>query len=897
VFGTKDAFKNGVRHERISGKRRIMTGIPTLKRLVFVLVLMAALLNPLPAQDSGLDALVGRLQTALSAGDKPGYLTAFRPAVHDQEADYFDDLFSRLKMDRVMLRRVRSGNVGESGGPFYVQALFENSYAAIQETWQVILERADGGWQIKDKKIAGDISSLYKIAMPNDRVERVARIEVSHQDIRLTFTDALVFYDNIPEIETALIILGRGKLHYVPSSPAERHQLEMAYGRTVLDEDLDGVFLRFSRSFFDGNIRIEKAAAGRQAPVAQADINRAYSIFASDYSRSFTVENSMNGQLYSTLPQSQEALFELRTPRGQQFTYIYSPFAEEQIHFIDRSHDRLINLYSPPEEPGLKRMVLSFSQTFDVRNYSLDVDFTPATKYFSVKARLDLMARADHLDCLKLYLNSGLEILHITDGTGQDLFYTQDRLRNLLYIYLLEPANKDMSFSLEITYRGRLDPPEAVTDVLALPQVDKSFALIPITYETHFYTHSARWYPAPADEDYFTARLRFIIPPEYGCVANGLLLNKVRLNGIQNVEAIEKVGRSVYTFETKSPVKYLSFIVGKFQKEQEAAIFPPGSLYQTPSIYLRAPGAFEMSRDILRFFESLFGPFPFEKLDLVQRLWTAGGGNSPASFIILNEIPRPPNSRIILNSSSPVDLSRWKEYFLAHEIAHQWWGQGVTWTTYHDQWLSEGLAQFSAIRYLREKYGEKTYAGILKKFSQWTRKESRWGAISLGSRLSYLDFNAFQALIYDKASLILAMLQGVIGEEAFAAGLRDFFQAYKYASARTSQFRAVMEKRSGRDLFLFFNGWFDSFELPKVRVASALVDKEGEQVLRFKVEQQTNIFVFPLTVQWQESGRTERRTLVVDDRMKVFEFPVKAKPQKVRVDPDEIFPGALDIGP
>jgi len=866
-----------------------------LKMPVHVFILILALLSPVLAQDTGLDALVGRLQAALSAKDQAAYLAAFSPVLHDQEADYFDNVFSRLKMERVALRKVQSGNAGVPAGPVYIQAFFENSYAAIQETWQVSLDRTHETWLIKDKKITGDISSLYKIMMPNDRVERAAKVEVIHQDIRLTFTDALVFYDNIPELETALIVIGRGRLQYDPSAPAERHQLEMAYGRTGLDEDLECAFLRFSRSFFESNIRIEKAADGRQAPIAQADVNRAYSIFASDYSRSFTVENSLNGQLYSILPQSQEAVFELRTTRGRQFTYIYSPFADEQIHLIDRSQDRLINLYSPPEEPGQKRMFLSLSQKFDVRHYDLDVDFTPATRYFSVKAKLDIAAKTDHLDNLKLTLSPDLEILHIYDPSGQDLFYTQDRLRNLLYITLLEPAAKDESFPLDIYYRGRLEAPEALTDVLALPQIDQSFALIPITYETYFYTHSARWYPTPSDEDYFTARLRFIIPPEYQCVANGLLLNQTKLNSIQNVEAIEKVGRSIYTFETKAPVKYLSFIVGKFQKEQEAASGPPGSLFQTSSIYLRSQGEFETSRDVLRFYENAFGPFPFEKLDLVQRLWTSGGGNSPASFVILNEIPRPPETRVILNSNSPVDLSRWKEYFLAHEIAHQWWGQGVTWGTYHDQWLSEGLAQFSAIQYLREKYGEKTYAGILKKFAQWSKKKSVWGAISLGSRLSYLDFDAFQAVIYDKASLMLCMLQGIIGHEAFAAGLRDFFQTYKYSSARTSQFRAVMEKASGRDLSLFFKGWFDSYELPKARVVSSVAEKEGEYILRFDVEQQEGVFVFPLTVQWQEPGRTERRSLVVDEKTKMFEFRLKAKPQKVKVDPDEVVPGFLDV--
>ncbi len=116
----------------------------------------------------------------------------------------------------------------------------------------------------------------------------------------------------------------------------------------------------------------------------------------------------MNGGIYSTLPQSDEAVFEFLTASGRELAYINSPFAQESIHLIDRTQDRLVTLYSPPEEPGQKRMLVTLGPRFDVLNYSLDVDFTPQTRYLSAKARMDILAKTDHLQDLKLSLNPAL---------------------------------------------------------------------------------------------------------------------------------------------------------------------------------------------------------------------------------------------------------------------------------------------------------------------------------------------------------------------------------------------------------------------------------------------------------------------------------------------------------
>jgi aminopeptidase N len=261
------------------------------------------------------------------------------------------------------------------------------------------------------------------------------------------------------------------------------------------------------------------------------------------------------------------------------------------------------------------------------------------------------------------------------------------------------------------------------------------------------------------------------------------------------------------------------------------------------------------TRDILSFYEKMFGPYPFETFCIVHRSWEEIGGHSPASFIVLNQLPRVLSSALITKSNSPVNLVRWNEYFLAHEIAHQWWGQGVTWASYHDQWISEGLAQFSTILYLEEKHGESAFSDIVKRMSKWVEKKTDWGPIIFGSRISYFDFFAFQAIIYNKTSLVLNMLKDMLGDELFFSGLREFFSRYKHGAARTGNFIAIFSEVSGQDLAPFFDGWFRSHLLPEVKVERDQRREENEYVLRFKIIQSREPFVFPLWIEWFEDGK------------------------------------------
>jgi hypothetical protein len=856
---------------------------------LWILVLaLGAGQTPQPAPQTP-DGFFLQIQGLLQKKDVAGYLDAVAPDIRAEEENRLSVFFQEFKMESVKLRLAgkKAGSDGETS--LFCQAYFENETSVMIESWQLTVALRDGRWEIVAKTAAGNVSTLYKIKIPSDRVERARSVDISHRDIRLAFTDATVFFDNIPGLKTAFLVVGKGTVLFSPSDPIEQHQMELLYKKKFLEDNIDYVYIRCAEGFASSNMRITPAQGAPD--VSQAERDRAAELFNRNYFRSYTIESSVDKELLSFLPQGEEAVFEFRARRAGELTYVYYPFSEEEVNLYDRSKDRVISLYNPVEEDTQgKRFYLSFAEKYDVDRYQLDLSYSPASSYLSGKARISIVPKTESLDSLKFRFNPDLEILKILDQEKRELFYSHDRLRKYLYVYFISPPAEQQPTWVEVYYRGRVTPPTPTTDVVA-QAVSANKLIFRPRYETVLFTKEGFWYPAPPDEDYFLARLKIIIPPEWKCVAIGEMAEKSRWDEMEDVVELEKAGSPVYTFETRSPVKYLSFIIGKFDRAREAAKPVPIQDYVSTEVMARDVGVVDDAKGILDYYIRSFGPYPYEKLGIVTRLFPMAGGHSSASFIVLNLVPWQGETPYPVTSGSPVNLSDWDEYFLAHEIAHQWWGQGVSFLTYKDQWLSEGLAQFAAASYIRTKYGEKAYASILKKFSQWTEKKSDKGPIAIGSRLSFFDYDAYQAVIYDKAALVLFMLQDLLGDDVFFSGLREFFNKYKYGPARTENFIATMERISGRNLRSFFQGWFQSYELPEVQTSWTEENTGQGSRLKIRVTQTKGRFVFPLWIEWTSRGETRSQMAVIEEASQEIVWPIPGKVDRVRVNPRRAVPG------
>jgi hypothetical protein len=855
-----------------------------------VLFLCIPLLLSFQENEQTVDNFFLNIQQSVSQRDIQAYLSSYAEHLRERENDNILSLFDTFEVETVLFHVAHSQKTGADAFLIHVQVLFQNSYAVKIETWRLKLVKNRSHWVIQEKAALGEDKNLYKVSIPSERVERADRVEIDHVDIRMKFKDALLFYDNIPLRETALLVIGKGQVEFSPSSPRERHQLELIYKKDSLQENLEYAYVRCSDGFFKSNIKIVRQE-NKNPAVSRKDLNKAHSLFRKFHSRSFTIEDSLTGGLLSFLPKGEEAVFEFKAENKGNFTYIYSPFAEEEVNLYQWEKNRIINLYSPILAEEKKRLFISFSKLFEISDYQIDIHFNPKNSYISGKAKLTVKSKVDFLDGIKLKLHPNLEVLRISDGKKHELFYTRDKLRKFLYVYFYNMPKDEKTLTLEIFYRGKLVPEKQAEDVISSYQYQDTIILNQPKYQTHLYTRSAFWYPAPSDEAYFTARLKIILPPGFTCISNGKLVERSTLDSLEDVEDLEKIGSSIFIFESENPLKYLSFIVGKFRIMDEVSSPLPFQYFRGTEIHGFRWDLFGEAMKIFNFYQKRFGDYPFEKFTIVHRFWPQGGGHSPASFIVLNERPRVVGQRRFQPKGSPVNLSRWKEYFIAHEVAHQWWGQGLSWGSYHDQWLSEGLAQFASVIYLREKYGEGAYSQIMKKFSSWTRKKSEWGAIMLGSRISYNDFEAYQAIVYNKAAVVLNMLKDILGEDVFFHALREFFDRYKYTAPRSKEFFSTFEEISGEDLSVFFDGWFESYRLPDVKVTHLVEKTDQGYLLKLNVVQLKGTFDFPLWIEWKEDGDRVRKNVRVNSAISEFVFERENKPEKIKINPDDWVPG------
>lgn len=209
------------------------------------------------SQKQSIDEFILNIQNFLDQKNIEGYLENFFGESREEEEENIKHKIDQFQIDNVRLFKASKLRWKGDDAEIYLQALFQNSYSVVRETWYLKLLEVDGRWQIKEKKVTGAFNTLYRIQIPSARVERVKSIEIENIDIKISFTDAILFYDNIPEMETALLVVGKGRLFFSPSDPIEKHQLEILYKRNFLQDELTYAYLRFSDHFFQNNIKIK----------------------------------------------------------------------------------------------------------------------------------------------------------------------------------------------------------------------------------------------------------------------------------------------------------------------------------------------------------------------------------------------------------------------------------------------------------------------------------------------------------------------------------------------------------------------------------------------------------------------------------------------------------------
>jgi aminopeptidase N len=221
----------------------------------------------------------------------------------------------------------------------------------------------------------------------------------------------------------------------------------------------------------------------------------------------------------------------------------------------------------------------------------------------------------------------------------------------------------------------------------------------------------------------------------------------------------------------------------------------PLSFFVYPRDLSKARTDFSVLPEIMPVYERLFGPYPFAREKYGVAEFPIG------SFREHQTLPS--------YGSSFITGDHRNDWILAHELAHQWFGNSLSVASWSDAWLNEGLATYAAALWREASGGKRAYAATMGKF----RKGDLHGSLYVPDSLDVKDM--FSDVTFQKGAWVLHMLRHVMGDSAFFSGLRKYVAQHSYRNVTTNEFRQAMETAAGEDLKWFFEEWVYGAALPQ----------------------------------------------------------------------------------
>jgi hypothetical protein len=851
-----------------------------------------------PLQADPVVRLLADLEAAVLSGRVEDFRALASPGISTDSTAVFERAIAQGPATSITIRE-RTRQPKETGYEIIAEALIGHGRNGRLVTWTMRAARRDDSARVALEALSetGSLGGLVRLALDASKQFAVRDLRFVAPDLVVTMKSGDAFVAEDDEGVTALVLNGRGTVTFSPPDPAEQGELRVFNGRPAFTAGFESALIRLNSAEFDSRVSRQSLSPVAVHPAALA---RARAVFDDRARRAFSLDlRDLSTDRWSTTPSSGSALVDFRTSRWDWLTYVRAPNEAEDVLLFDRARGRNLSSYTSLERRATRGRDYSEDSgvPYDIERHEVDATFTPDRLQIDGRNRLRLRIVLGAVSSLTLRLAESLTVTSVTSPQFGRLLAVRVAGQNHLIVHLPTFLVAGSPLDLDISYSGRLDP-EAIDRDTVAPTIAETDAPTSLTIDPEprvLYSSQVYWYPQSVVTDYATATMRLRVPSEYQVLASGTVFGSS-----VTPEGGSQLMRTVQ-FAATRPVRYLACVISRFGPIGQLRVPVPAvaparttdgtarpahpagvniEVVSTPRVQNRNRQLPARVADILRVFSERIGEAPYPDLTVASVEDNLPGGHSPAFFSLwLQPLASTPytwiNDPLALESIAP-------SIFLAHEVAHQWWGQAVGWKNYHEQWLSEGLAQYFAAVYAGVERGPETQRNVLLAMRQSALTHSPQGPIWLGYRIGHIkrDPNAYRAIVYNKSAVVLDMLRRLIGDEAFDNGLRRYYRAHRFGKAGTGDLQAAFEAETPLRLGNFFDRWIVGAGIPRLRVSSEILDDGAAALIR--VEQLAEVYDLPLTVTVSYAdGQTEAVTVPVTAAKVEHRIPLKGRVRRI----------------
>ncbi|MCW5968100.1 MAG: carboxypeptidase regulatory-like domain-containing protein [Blastocatellales bacterium] len=657
------------------------------------------------------------------------------------------------------------------------------------------------------------------------------------------------------------VFAGDGELTLTPAVWTEKNYMRFLTGKDSFAESFDRMVLVFSDDTFE---EIKKSGAKVETPARAADVLRDHQkrVRRSTERPRSMIEAFLNADDVENI--EAELLAALYNPnrRGAFNAYIFGKKYSD-LRFHIRPEGVFPGLPAPEEvalvylEPGAREegiVYLAHKETeykqgtasseedkriVDVEHYRIETVIRGERLTSSADIRFKALGDGDRM--VRFGLLPNLRVTRVAAGEREIDFIQERRQEDgAFYALLPEPTVKGKLYTLTVEYGG---------DKVLEDAGGGNFAVGART----------SWYPSVnAFTDRATFDLTFKIPNRFVLVSVGKLVKEGKEGEFAVSHWVSDVPLAVAGFNygnfkkkslTDDATKYL--IEGYATSELPDYMRGAQSIGGMSPVRMMDTGMNE-AQNSMRIFTHWFGPLPYGRVAITQQPQMNFGQSWP-SLVYLPIISFFDSTQRWQMFGLNSGLTSFIQEVTSHEVAHQWWGHIVGWASFHDQWLSEGFADFSASLFLQAtnqtpdrflKFWDQQRKAILDK-NEFGWRANDVGPIWTGLRLDTTQTRGvYSRLVYPKGSYVLHMLRWMMydaktNDERFIAMMRDFVQTHYNRNASTESFKRTVEKHMTEAMDLegnkrmdwFFRQWVFGTEVPRYRLDYSFAPAESGSVM------------------------------------------------------------------